>query len=84
MAKNSPNKNQKQRQATARLVLMAAILLCVNILASYFHTGLDLTQEKRFTLSSSTKKLLHNMQETAVVEVYMKSCNACRKPFAKD
>jgi gliding-associated putative ABC transporter substrate-binding component GldG len=72
MAKNSPNKNQKQRQATARLVLMAAILLCVNILASYFHTGLDLTQEKRFTLSSSTKKLLHNMQETAVVEVYMK------------
>ncbi len=51
---------------------MAAILLCVNVLASYFHKGLDLTHEKRFTLSDPTKKILHNMQEVAVVDVYLK------------
>lgn len=55
-----------------RIVIMAAILICVNVLASYFHKGLDLTKENRFTLSPSTKTLLNNMQEVAVVEVYLK------------
>jgi hypothetical protein len=36
------------------------------------HTGLDLTKEKRFTLSPSTKKLLGKMQEVAVIDVYLK------------
>jgi len=66
------NKNQRQRQATIRIVIMAAILSCVNILASYFHTGLDLTKEKRFTLTPATKKIIGNMQETAVFNVYLK------------
>jgi len=50
---------------------MLAILICVNILASHFHYGLDLTSEKRFTLSSSTQKLLKNMNEVAVVDIYL-------------
>jgi gliding-associated putative ABC transporter substrate-binding component GldG len=55
-----------------RLVIMGLILLCVNILASYFHTGLDLTRERRFTVTEPTKALLHNMKETAVIDVYLK------------
>ena len=51
---------------------MAAILICINVLTSYFHNGLDLTKEKRFTLSASTVKLLKNMQEVASIEVYLK------------
>jgi len=47
-------------------------LVCVNVLASYLHTGLDLTREKRFTLSPATRKLLSNMQEVAVVDIYLK------------
>src|SRR4051812_36034410 len=66
------NKNQRQKQATIRIAMMIAILLCVNVLASYFHAGLDLTYEKRFTLSPATKKLLRNMKEVAVIEVYLK------------
>ena len=66
------DKNQRQKQATVRIVMMIAILICVNVLASYFHKGLDLTHEKRFTLSHSTKKLLNNMKEVAVIEVYLK------------
>ncbi len=72
MATKTTDKNQRQKQAMIRIVIMAAILICVNVLASYFHIGLDLTKEKRFTLTSPTKKLLHNMQEVAVVEVYLK------------
>jgi len=72
MSTKTPNNNQRRKQALTRIVIMAGILICVNILASYFHTGFDLTKEKRFTLSPSTKKLLHNMQEVAVVDVYLK------------
>jgi ABC-2 type transport system permease protein len=65
-------KNRQQQQATIRIVIMAAIVVCLNVLASYFHTGLDLTQEKRFTLTAPTKKLLREMQEVAVIDVYLK------------
>lgn len=66
------HKNRQQQQATIRIVIMAAILVCVNILASYFHAGLDLTREKRFTLTEPTRKLLRSMPEVAVVDVYLK------------
>ena len=72
MAVKNQNTNQRQKQAVYRIVIMAAILICVNILASYFHSGIDLTKEKRFTLSEPTLKLLHNMHEVAVIEVYLK------------
>ncbi|GAA4457339.1 gliding motility-associated ABC transporter substrate-binding protein GldG [Rurimicrobium arvi] len=68
---SSTRKNQ-QRQATVRLLLLTAILICVNLIASRLHFGIDLTEEKRFTLSPSTKRLLKNMDEVAVVEVYLK------------
>lgn len=50
---------------------MVGIIVCVNVLASYFHTGLDLTREQRFTLSPATKNLLGGMQEVAVIDVYL-------------
>ncbi len=69
---NTPNKRKKQqRQAALRLVILLAILICVNMLASRFHYGADLTHEKRFTLSKSTKKLLENMKDVAVVDIYL-------------
>src|SRR5438045_2457516 len=72
MATTTPNKNQRQSQAVVRIGLMVAILICVNVLASYFHSGIDLTREKRFTLTEPTKKLLRNMREVAVIDVYLK------------
>lgn len=71
MAKGA-HKNKQLQQARFRLIIMAAIVVCVNILASYYHAGLDLTQEKRFTLTEPTKKLLREMDEVAVIDVYLK------------
>lgn len=65
-------KNRQKQQSTIRIVIMAAILVCVNVLASYFHAGIDLTKENRFTLTEPTKKLLANMPEVAVIDVYLK------------
>jgi gliding-associated putative ABC transporter substrate-binding component GldG len=73
MAKNASSKRKsQQRQAVTRVLIMAAILVCINMLAVRFHYGLDLTSEKRFTLSAATKRLLHNMDDVAVINVYLK------------
>ncbi|MBL0054671.1 MAG: gliding motility-associated ABC transporter substrate-binding protein GldG [Chitinophagaceae bacterium] len=47
-------------------------LAAVNWLASRFHTRLDLTNEKRFTLSTATKKILKKLDEPVTVEVFLK------------
>ncbi|MBS1773481.1 MAG: gliding motility-associated ABC transporter substrate-binding protein GldG [Bacteroidetes bacterium] len=72
MANQTSKRKSQQRQAILQLVIMAAILVCVNIIAAKFHYGLDLTTEKRFTLSAPTKKLLKKMDDVAVVTVYLK------------
>jgi gliding-associated putative ABC transporter substrate-binding component GldG len=72
MADTSIKRRQQQRQALIRLFIMAAILLLLNVLAYNFNFNLDLTQEKRFTLSPATKNLLRNMKDVAVVDVYLK------------
>jgi ABC-2 type transport system permease protein len=73
MATNGDNKLKSQRrQAVIRIIVIAGILVCINMLAARFHYGLDLTKEKRYTLSPATKQLLRNMDDVAVVNVYLK------------
>lgn len=73
MATNSSSKRKnQQRQASLRLLLLCVILASANLLAARFHYGFDLTEEKRFTLSASTKRLLRNMDDVAVIDVYLK------------
>lgn len=72
MARSASTKRKsQQRQATIRLVILLGILVCINMLAARFHYGLDMTREKRFTLSPATKKMLREMKGTAVVNVYL-------------
>ena len=72
MATNASKKRKQQkRQAVTRLAILAAILICVNMLAARFHFGLDLTKEKRFTLTNATKNVLGNMDDVAIITVYL-------------
>jgi ABC-2 type transport system permease protein len=72
MATNtSAKRKRQQRQAIVRLLIMAAILLGVNVIAARFHTGFDLTKEKRFTLSGPTKQMLRDLDEVVLVDVYL-------------
>ncbi len=71
MSSKNIKKSNKQKAATIRILLLVGILIAVNILGSYFHGGLDLTAEKRFTMSAPTKRMLKNMKETAFIEVYL-------------
>ncbi len=48
------------------------ILLLVNFLAAQFHKRIDLTNEKRFTISSPVKKLLTKLDDVVQVDIFLK------------
>jgi ABC-2 type transport system permease protein len=48
------------------------ILLLINFLAASFHKRIDLTNEKRFTISSPVKKLLGNLDDVVQVDIFLK------------
>ncbi len=50
---------------------MVAILIGINLLASFVFLRWDLTQEKRYTISDATKNLLQNLDEQIVINVYL-------------
>jgi ABC-2 type transport system permease protein len=47
------------------------LLLLINWLAVIYHTRIDLTNEKRFTLSGSTKKILKNIDDVVRIDVFL-------------
>ncbi|MFZ1529926.1 MAG: gliding motility-associated ABC transporter substrate-binding protein GldG [Ferruginibacter sp.] len=48
------------------------LLVALNWAASQWHARIDLTNEKRFTLSTATKKLLRSLKEPVSIEVFLK------------
>lgn len=54
-----------------QLLLGLVAIVFVNVVGYYFFTRIDLTQEKRYSLSSSTKKLLKNVNEVVFIRCYL-------------
>ena len=54
------------------LLITVAVLVAINWLASLYHTRIDFTNEKRFTLSKSTKKILRKLDDVIEVKVFLK------------
>jgi len=52
------------------LMLIAAFAVVI-YLSSFIHYRADLTQEKRFSLSKSTRKLLENLDSTVTIEIFL-------------
>ncbi len=53
-------------------VLLIVGLLVVNFIAGAIHQRIDLTAEKRYSLSTPTKTLLQNLQQPVRIEVFLK------------
>jgi gliding-associated putative ABC transporter substrate-binding component GldG len=54
------------------LPITLIILVAINWLASMFHARIDLTNEKRFTLSAPTKKILRQLDDVVEIKVFLK------------
>ncbi|HEV7780849.1 MAG TPA: gliding motility-associated ABC transporter substrate-binding protein GldG, partial [Chitinophagaceae bacterium] len=53
-------------------IWLLLLLAGINYLASDFHARLDLTKEKRYTLSKATKDLLRNLDDDVQIDVFLK------------
>ena len=65
------NKKDLKRSHWIELVAGVLIVVFVNVIGYYLFGRLDLTSEKRYTLSKSTKNLLKKIDEPLLYRVYL-------------
>ncbi len=63
--------SKKRKQSFLQLGLVLGIAVFLNILGNAFFTHLDLTEEKRFTLTTPTKDLLDSLDDVVYVEIML-------------
>ncbi len=56
-------------------LFLLILVVAVNFLASGFHSRLDLTKEKRYTLSNASKQLLKSLKEPVTIDVFVHKKN---------
>jgi ABC-2 type transport system permease protein len=56
---------------TSRTVLLIVFLVLVNFLSTGYFFRIDLTSEKRYTLSDETKNLLKNLNDVVFIRIYL-------------
>ena len=69
MMKNE-RKNLKKSQIIT-FVITVAIIVLVNIIGNFIYTRFDLTSEKRYTLSDTTKEILKNLNDYVYIKIYL-------------
>ncbi len=57
------------------LLLSLAVIVFINVVFSIVYMRFDLTEEKRYTLTTSTDKLLKNLNQNVEIEVYLEGKN---------
>ena len=67
---DNKRKNIKRNETTS-LVIILIIIVLVNIIGSFVYTRLDLTSEKRYTLSDTSKDILKGLDDYVYFRVYL-------------
>ncbi|HEY4108453.1 gliding motility-associated ABC transporter substrate-binding protein GldG [Puia sp.] len=60
-----------RRQAWIRPVALIAVLTVINLASTHLHYRLDLTQDRRYTLSAPTKELLGRVDDNIQVDFFL-------------
>lgn len=63
--------SQSKRYDIIQLGILLTIVVIINIISAYVFKRLDLTAEKRYTLSEATKKMLLKLNDVVYVKVYL-------------
>lgn len=63
-------KNLKKNQLTT-FIITVLIIVVVNIIASFVYTRFDLTSEKRYTLSDTSKEILKGLDDYVYFRIYL-------------
>ena len=63
-------KNIKRNEITSLIIILIVIVLA-NIIGSFIYTRIDLTSEKRYTLSNTSKEILKKLDDYVYFRVYL-------------
>ncbi|HBK83239.1 MAG TPA: gliding motility-associated ABC transporter substrate-binding protein GldG [Flavobacterium sp.] len=63
--------NATKKNNLKKLAITALVLISVNILSNYFFKRLDLTKDKRYTLSETTLKIIESVNEPLYIDVFL-------------
>lgn len=69
--KPSSVKADVKKSHILQLVLGLVIIIFLNVIGYFFFARIDLTQEKRYTLSESSKKLMSNLEDIVFIRCYL-------------
>jgi ABC-2 type transport system permease protein len=65
------NRTAHKSRVIREFVIILVTILLLNYISSYFFQRIDLTAEKRYTLTSTTKNILKNLKDIVYVKVYL-------------
>lgn len=63
-------KNNKRHEISSLFITLIIIVL-VNVIGSFVYTRIDLTSEKRYTLSNTSKEILRDLDDYVYFRVYL-------------
>ncbi len=68
---SSTKRKSNKQSILFRLLVVIGIIVLLNLLASRLFLRLDLTSDKRFTISEKTKEMLRNLNDGVFVKIYL-------------
>ena len=74
MVKGGEMKNERKNLKKNQLIsfgITLIVIVAINIIASFVYTRFDLTSEKRYTLSDTSKEILKNLDDYVYFRVYL-------------
>lgn len=75
MEKSINNSQRFKRTTISGLIIAFVILVVVNILSSFLFFRIDLTKDKRLSLSPTTIQMLKNLDDKVYIRVYLEGDN---------
>jgi ABC-2 type transport system permease protein len=71
MVKEKKHTTSNKRKDIMNFIMTAVIIVLANFVFSFYFQRFDLTSEKRYTLSSSTRELLKKLDDVVYFKVYL-------------
>ncbi len=63
--------SRRKKQNISRLALLISCIVLITYISSFFFCRIDLTSEKRYTLSPATKNILRGLDDVVYLKIYL-------------
>lgn len=68
---NKPQPASRKKKDLTRFLILTALLVGANVLLARWYFRIDLTEDKRYTISPATRQLLAGLEQEVTIDVYL-------------